>query len=432
MTTSASMERATRFHALANPLVPIRGVVGADTVAWQFPARHELLLPELDDRLYRVLIELQMATHHTLSQDVMGAWCQPAFIGLGWPRPPDGDDWSAGFGVAASFAQPRCELRYPAAWLERAPQLANVITAAQTSRECARLLATLDGGASLARRVYRELMHTPGRFPGIESIAATLGMTGRTLRRRLQAEGTSYADMLTRVRRALAEDYLRGTRMSVDDIAGFPGVVQIYRALRKAHGDQLGPPLLVGGEIRLGLCPSADLAPRSAEAIHASFICTAQELERNANREQPLPLGKVLSDAAAAKVLDAVSTATRKAGTQLFLRTEDSEFVVPTLAPEHFLEARQDEQVQRTDTFQVVGLRRGWRCEPHGLWVGENALPVVLPANDPRWAWEQIHDVLEQPTFLVGTLVRESRSSPWMPGEPSRLERQPQLAVASS
>ena len=37
--------------------------------------------------------------------------------------------------------------------------------------------------------------------------------------RRLQAEGTSYADMLTRVRRALAEDYLRGTRMSVDDIA---------------------------------------------------------------------------------------------------------------------------------------------------------------------------------------------------------------------
>lgn len=218
-TMRAAMERATRFHALANPLVPIRGVVGADTVAWQFPARHELMLPELDDRLYRVLIELQMATHHTLSQDVMGAWCQPAFIGLGWPRPPDGDDWSAGFGVAASFAQPRCELRYPAAWLERAPQLANVITAAQTSRECARLLATLDGGASLARRVYRELMHTPGRFPGIESIAATLGMTGRTLRRRLQAEGTSYADMLTRVRRALAEDYLRGTRMSVDDIA---------------------------------------------------------------------------------------------------------------------------------------------------------------------------------------------------------------------
>ena len=221
-TMRAAMERATRFHALANPLVPIRGVVGTDSVAWQFPARHELMLPELDDRLYRVLIELQMTTHHTLSQDVMGTWCHPAFVGLSWPRPAESgevDAWAACFGVAASFAQPRCELSYPAAWLERTPQLANVITAAQTSRECARLLGSLEGGASLARRVYRELMHTPGRFPGIESIAATLGMTSRTLRRRLQAEGTSYADMLTRVRRALAEDYLRGTRMSVDDIA---------------------------------------------------------------------------------------------------------------------------------------------------------------------------------------------------------------------
>jgi len=220
--------------------------------------------------------------------------------------------------------------------------------------------------------------------------------------------------------------------LSVDDISGFPGVVQIFRALRAAHGKLLAPPVLVGGEIRLGLCPSADLAPRSAESIHTSFISTAQELRRNADREQPLPLSKVLSNAAAAKVLEAVSNASRKAGTQLFLRTKDSEFFVPPLAPEHFLQARQADHIHRTGTFQVIGLRRGWRCEPHGLWVGENALPVALPANDPRWAWEQIHDVLEQPTFLVGTLVRESRSSPWMLGDPSRLERQPQLAVSSS
>lgn len=214
-----AMERATRFHALANPLVPIRGVIDAEGVAWQFPARHELLLPDLDEPLYRLLIELQMATHHTLARDVMGPWCRPEFVGVAWPAPHDADAWAATFDAPAQFGQPRCELRYPAAWLGRAPQLANAITAAQTSRECARLVEALDGGASVARRVYRELMRTPGRFPGIESIAAAMGMTGRTLRRHLVAEGTSYADLLTRVRRALAEDYLRGTRMSVDDIA---------------------------------------------------------------------------------------------------------------------------------------------------------------------------------------------------------------------
>ena len=81
-TMRAAMDRALRFHALANPLVPIRGGLVGDAVSWQFPARHELLLPDLDERLYRLLIELQMATHHQLAQDVMGAWCRPVYVGI--------------------------------------------------------------------------------------------------------------------------------------------------------------------------------------------------------------------------------------------------------------------------------------------------------------------------------------------------------------
>ena len=34
-------------------------------------------------------IELQLATHHTLAQDVMGAWCTPAEVAVGWPAPDD-------------------------------------------------------------------------------------------------------------------------------------------------------------------------------------------------------------------------------------------------------------------------------------------------------------------------------------------------------
>ncbi|HOB94601.1 MAG TPA: AraC family transcriptional regulator [Aquabacterium sp.] len=218
-TMRAAMDRALRFHALANPLVPIRITSSEGMVSWQCPARHALLLPDLDERLYRLLIELQLATHHQLAQDVMGAWCQPTEVTLAWPAPDDAATWAAAFGVAPRFGAEHCELRYPAAWLDRAPHLANAVTAAQTSRECARLLESLEGGASVARRVYRELMRTPGPFPGIEAVAESLHMTGRTLRRHLSAEGTSYLDLLARVRRALAEDYLRATRMTIDDIA---------------------------------------------------------------------------------------------------------------------------------------------------------------------------------------------------------------------
>ncbi|MFZ4382874.1 MAG: TonB-dependent receptor plug domain-containing protein, partial [Sandarakinorhabdus sp.] len=159
-TSAGSSFKAPSFYALANPLVPIRAVRDGDTISWQCPARPALLLPDLDERLYRLLIELQLATHHMLAQDVMGAWCQPVQVDIGWPAPDDAAGlaaWAGFFGVAPRFGAPQCALHYPVGWLDRAPQLANAVTAAQTSRECARLLESLEGGAGYARRVYREL-----------------------------------------------------------------------------------------------------------------------------------------------------------------------------------------------------------------------------------------------------------------------------------
>ncbi|MFN0187030.1 MAG: AraC family transcriptional regulator [Aquabacterium sp.] len=218
-TLRAGLELSQRYHALANPLVPIRAMVTGDLVAWVFPRRSELALPDLDERLYRVLIQMQMAIHVTLARDAMGDWCSPGRALLDFPRDGIAGALHEALDCPVSFDQPRAELHYPAAWLDRSPQLASALTAAQTSRTCAQLLEAMEDGTSLSRRVYRELMRTPGRFPGIESIAGTLCMTGRTLRRHLVAEGTSYADLLARVRRALAEDYLRTTRMSVEDVA---------------------------------------------------------------------------------------------------------------------------------------------------------------------------------------------------------------------
>lgn len=213
------MEMALRYHALANPLVPIRVLESGDTLMWVFPSLDDMDLPGLTPALYRVLIEMQMAIHVTLARDAMGAWCIPASAHFAWARPPHEALLGEALECPVHFGRPRCELHYPRAWLNRSPQWANAITAEHASRACAKLMESLEGSTTLSRRVYRELMRTPGRFPSIEAIAATLCMTGRTLRRRLQVEGTSYAELLGSVRRALAEDYLCATRMSIEDIA---------------------------------------------------------------------------------------------------------------------------------------------------------------------------------------------------------------------
>jgi AraC-like DNA-binding protein len=64
-------------------------------------------------------------------------------------------------------------------------------------------------------------------------------MTSRTLRRKLEAEGTSYSILLAKVRQALAEDYLKTTLLSTEDIAaalGFSDTASFRHAVKRWTG----------------------------------------------------------------------------------------------------------------------------------------------------------------------------------------------------
>ena len=64
-------------------------------------------------------------------------------------------------------------------------------------------------------------------------------MTSRMLRRKLEAEGTSYSALLSDVRKALALDFLASTELSIDDIAnalGFSDAVGFRHAFKRWTG----------------------------------------------------------------------------------------------------------------------------------------------------------------------------------------------------
>lgn len=61
----------------------------------------------------------------------------------------------------------------------------------------------------------------------------------RTLRRKLEAEGTSYSELLSSVRHALAVDYLGTTLLSVEDVAsalGFSDTASFRHAFKRWTG----------------------------------------------------------------------------------------------------------------------------------------------------------------------------------------------------
>ncbi len=69
-------------------------------------------------------------------------------------------------------------------------------------------------------------------------IATALGVSPRTLARRLQAEGTSFTRVLEQLRRRLAETYLRDTRFKITEIAyllGYADTAAFGHAFRRWH-----------------------------------------------------------------------------------------------------------------------------------------------------------------------------------------------------
>ena len=107
-------------------------------------------------------------------------------------------------------------------------------------RQAREALARLSGGGGVADDARRVLAgRIAGGDTGIEAVAKLLGMSARTLQRRLRAESTVYHDVLDGVRRSAAEGYLTDSTLSVAEVGyllGFSEPAAFHRAFRRWKG----------------------------------------------------------------------------------------------------------------------------------------------------------------------------------------------------
>lgn len=81
-------------------------------------------------------------------------------------------------------------------------------------------LAELDVDSSYAKRVRSALVELlPRGMAGVDDAAHQLGVSRRTLQRKLKAEQTNFQQQLNETREMLAKNYLLNTTMSTDEIA---------------------------------------------------------------------------------------------------------------------------------------------------------------------------------------------------------------------
>src|SRR3546814_3296440 len=112
------------------------------------------------------------------------------------------------------YAQTANELHYPIGILEQTPELGNRLTRTMLEETCDRLIGQSRISSGLSGEVYQLLLLAPNHFPSLKAIADQLGLQERTLRRRLAAEDTSYGEIVDDVRRTLAIEDRKSTRLN--------------------------------------------------------------------------------------------------------------------------------------------------------------------------------------------------------------------------
>jgi AraC-like DNA-binding protein len=156
------------------------------------------------------------------------------------PAPSDVRPHQSAFRAPLRFDAPFNAIISPAAQYREPLRMANPVALENVLRQARAMLDALPSYASFADQVRGQIRDTlPRGNTNASAIAEDLGMSARTLHRRLQAEGISYQELLDQVRLDIAAAQLASGRHSIVSIAervGFSQPSTFHRAVKSWTG----------------------------------------------------------------------------------------------------------------------------------------------------------------------------------------------------
>ena len=137
------------------------------------------------------------------------------------------------------FEQPVHQLVFDRALLDLPLAMADPAAQRLVREQCERALEALGTGARLSVRVRQRLPREGGGFRTLDEVAAELGTSPRTLKRKLAQEGHAFSSLLDEERRERALLLLRAPELSLEDVAdrlGYSDLANFSRAFRRWTG----------------------------------------------------------------------------------------------------------------------------------------------------------------------------------------------------
>lgn len=194
----------------------------------------------VDDVGYRAAMDYAVGDMANAIHRLGGSGPRPTAVRLMHPAPADTSAFAAHYGVAPTFGSLLYELVYPPGTHDIPVGTFNSRLRDYFDAECGRLMGTIGSGTTVVDQVRKRLIGVmDGGETSVEAMAKKLGMSARSLQRKLSDEGSRYNDLLAQIRAEFAKRYLSRGTISASEVAyliGFTEPPAFFKAFKRWTG----------------------------------------------------------------------------------------------------------------------------------------------------------------------------------------------------
>lgn len=231
----SALQRLARYNRLVHDLASFDLVPAGDALR---------VVHRFDDpsaQPCRQAADFTLASLVVVASQIGGRPVQALAVEFRHPAPADAEAYRQLFGVAPRFAAPANALVLAGEVLDRPvpaadPGLSRIVTAHAEQLLAQHPQAPASVAAAVRRRIAEGLADGPLT---LGQMARDLHLSARSLQRRLDAEGTRFAELVDEVRRELALRYVADERLALGEVAyllGFAEPSPFHRAFRRWTG----------------------------------------------------------------------------------------------------------------------------------------------------------------------------------------------------
>jgi AraC-like DNA-binding protein len=170
--------------------------------------------------------EMCLSSMWTVVCDLLGKrQLRPNWVSVRYAEPGHAIAYQARFGCPVQFDAPENALVFPVKWLDSALPYAEPTSFEIAHAHCAQIEHEWiqSSGNAIAARVLRLIHNDPARYRNFDQVAQAMFVTPRTLRRRLQASGVAFQNLLDSALYDKANYYLSKTNTPIAEVGGLLG-----------------------------------------------------------------------------------------------------------------------------------------------------------------------------------------------------------------